>query len=351
MKANLFKILSVMLLACFCVNFVSCKKDKDEPAPAQTNSIVGLWRLYAYENGQRIPSESYLRFKEDYTAELLGNAGTDAKPVYLFATGTYTSQNGWVVVTYTSRSYFSIASNIIRRDAEFKELEEYKRYSNIYINSNTGTEIEADLNDMKVCLVKSSMPSYWRSEFSEYPVTPSTTGMISQWDLVSRYELNGDSYQSWWYYTPDQAGITFASNGELGNCPFWADEIWAMENKAGRVGNNDAVSFNNANCTWTLAGKTLTMTCSAYDRVTYDASGTETSRQKVTPASPIERAYLVYTLSDSWLTLYSTVTLSYYSFLRHSTAPSSAPAAAHSGSATFAPVRCNTIPSCDFMKR
>lgn len=325
MKAITSKILSLMLLACVCANFVSCKKDKDEPAPSDTKSLVGVWRLYTYENGQKIATESYFRFRDDYTADLLGNTGTDAQPVYLFCTGTYASQNGWTVITYTSRNYYSISNNIMRCDAEFKEKEAYLRYSNLYVKSHSGTEIEADLNDMKVCLQKSDLPSYWRSEFSETPVTPSYETMASQWDLVSRYELDGDAYQSWWYHTPEQAGITFARDGGMGKCNFWANEVWALENQAGRVGDKDGISFPSENCTWMITGKILYMTCSSYDLIKYDESGTEISRQTVTPETPIKRAYNVYTLTDSWMTLYSTITLYYYSFLRHPTAPSSAP--------------------------
>lgn len=345
MKAITSKILSLMLLACFCTNFVSCNKDKDEPASSDTPSMVGLWQLCTYENGQKVPTEIYYRLNEDYSAALLGNSGTEAEPLYVYWSGTYSYKDNWITVKCTALNFYNIKENITRCKAEFKDDEDIVRYSDLFVISISDSEIEAELNYKKVYLRKASLPSYWRSEFSETPVTPSANGLVSQWDLVSRYVLHGDSYESWWYYTPEQSGITLMQNGTLGSCTFWANELWAIENNAGRVGDNDGVSILGRNCTWTLSGRTLTITCSSYDRVQYDASGKETSRKTVTPATPVSSSYYVHTFSASWLTLYSKVTQSYYSFLRHKTTSASAPGAS-SGSASFSPVhseKCRKI--------
>lgn len=327
MKTKFFKILSIMLLACMCGQFVSCKKSKDEPVSPASYPITGVWRMYTSENGQLTPTESYFRIKDDNTADLLGMMGTTANPTYVFYTGIYTSKNGWITITYRSRSFYKIQNNVIRCIEELKDSEKYWVYSNIYIYSNSGNEMTVDINNMKSCVLKkSSLPSYWRSEFSEAPVTPTTELMVEQWNLVCKYILNQDGTANYWVSNnPASSGITFLQNGELGKCNFWANEVWAIENNAGRVGENDGVSFPSSNCSWFLTGKTLTMTCSAYDRVVYDSSGNEISRQHITPSSPITGTYNIYTFSASWLTLYSRSTQAYYSFLRNSNTPSSAP--------------------------
>jgi hypothetical protein len=338
MKAITSKIMSLMLLACFCANFVSCNKDKDEPASSDKPSMVGLWQLCTYENGQKVPKEIYYLLNEDYSAALLGNSGTEAEPLYVYWSGTYSYKDNWITVKCTVLNFYNIKENITRCMAEFKDDEDIERYSDLYVVSISDSEIEAELNYKKVYLKKkASMPSYWRSEFSETPVTPSANGLVSQWDLVSRYVLRGDSYESWWFHTPEQAGITLMQNGALGSCTFWANELWAIEHNAGRVGDKDGVNILSKNCTWTLSGRTLTFTCSAYARIQYDASGNETSRKTVTPATPITSSYYIHTFSASWLTLYSKVTQSYYSFLRHKTTPASVPCVS-SGTASFSPV-------------
>lgn len=335
MKSISSKILSLMLLACVCANVVSCKSDKDEPESSKPNysQVAGVWHLYSLDGAEKVPTDVYFVLKADGTAGFCSLTGS-SDVTYVYGDGTFTYGTKVLAVYPTYYHHFYIRNNVVRRAVDFEDGSVYYNFS---ILSQTSYEIEAEANRYHVYLIKEPLPSYWLSVFMEQEIKPTSYNLVSQWNMVSSYVVDHEgNYDTKYYYYPEQEGITLMDNGALGNCGFWANQVWSSEYAAGRLNETDGVSIYASNCNWTLSGYIFSLTCAAYDRVQYNAAGTEIARQQVIPATPIRIGYDIIVMSDSWLVLKSPLSQMYYCFLRSNNGQSYQPAYSPATKSKFA---------------
>ena len=341
MKSIASKIFPIMLIACVCAILVSCKKDKDEPASTKPDysQVAGVWHLYQVDGADILPTEIYFILNADGTAGFC-NVNGSGDVTYIYADATFSYGSKALVVYPTFYHHFYIKNNVVRRAVDFEDADIFYNFS---ILSQTNSEIEAEANRYHVYLIKEPLPSYWLSLFMEKAVQPTTKNLVSQWNMVSSYVVDYEgNYDSKYYYYPEQEGITLMDNGALGNCGFWANQVWSNEYAAGRLNETDGVTIYASDCSWSLSGRTILLSCAAYDRVQYNSAGAEIARQKVTPATPIRISYDIFVMSDSWLVMKSPLTQMYYCFLRSTNGQSYQPAYSPATKSKFA-VRKDTV--------
>ena len=310
------KICFLIIGLCLC--FTSCQ----ETAPIQDKDVVGLWRAYTDYNGERIPLTTWFRFHEDNTAERYIYDNTEKQ--YMYFQGTYHITDDRLTTVDSKERIYITAYQLLRCAAEFPEaLPEWKDM-NVQINSYAANELELSVDGARKWLVRvEALSAPWENECSEPQIAATLQSLAAQWDLRSYYSMDGNNYQTWYIKEPEKQGMTLTENGGFEDAPFWVNSIYNMELNAGRVTAEENIYVYHKDCAWAVKDDMLAMVCSSYEKIQYDSSGNESSRQTVTPLVPILVNFRIHMCSASWLTLYSPTDDYYFSFHRSSSSNTS----------------------------
>lgn len=322
---KVLKNLFLMLVAGMCMSLISCKKDEPEdPSIFKNAHVVGMWSLCEEATYGKKSLEVYYRLASDGTAECFQDEGARK----FLRTGSFSVNNNWLNIVYKNTRFFRKGSEGDCLEADVWHDENQRVEDRVLIDAIIGNDIRLKLNGHTFYLVKiSSVPDTWKAEYSEPAKAVNASNIPAQWDLRARFTL--DKASATYSYTilnsPSEEGLTLQKDGALGSCVFWANQVWDKENKAGRVLSDQKIIIYSFECSWELVNKKLTMRCPSYMLLSYNSAGDIISQERITPETPIEIEYEVYTFTDHWMVLYALRNNTYYSFHRATAVPTSAP--------------------------
>lgn len=315
MKASFSKILLPLLLIAVCRGGTSCNDKSKEPDSAQYAQLVGLWHAYEIVDGKKEPSTVSFRLHADHTAETyLFNEKTN---YYQYSQCTCKFVNNWLTIDDQKERFYEKTNDILRCAAEFKEPQPEWTGWKILITSVSDNEIKTNINGHVVWLVRiDELPSSWPEGCSEPEKTATPEDLCCQWDLRSYYRLTGNNFHSWYLSSPETQGMILVENGGFANMQFFVNDLIRKEYNAGHLNAKDNIYVSFSDCAWAISATTFDFTCTGYRRIIADDYGTEIGSEYVQPENPFVMTYSIHTLTENWLTLYSSEDDYYFSFHR-----------------------------------
>ena len=282
--------------------------------PDDLYHLDGLWGLTTDRTAPLDGRyEEYVRFYTDDSFEYFYITSTE----YVYHTGSYTINKGEIEMTYKGLRRFAVADEVPRLIDSYYASNSLDK--GILVITDYGTDkMVLKANSGKINLFKTKEVYGWKDEFSAPAVPVSVDALLGAWDQLDFYQYAGWSGVTWWYFfEPDKNGMTLEEDGVMTYCPFWSNRVLEKQINAYKLSANEQVVINPADCSWSLSGDTLTMTCSRYLAYTPDASGYPTAEHTETPEQPVSIRFMVQTLTPDYLILYNGETMLYHAFCRH----------------------------------
>lgn len=314
------------LLACAALLFSGCKQN--EPArQLATTDLVGTWGVSSIqtpfdENTQYYGV--YYQFLEDGTFFHFAIMSSSTSHVRVDL-GTYSISENTLLLTNKETRYFIEVQDVPRLVMDNINDEFVSQYTFTSVSEKLMEEIYQE-NILYWHRVSSVPKQIWPEEFSYLPLDIETSSLIKQWDMISYFTFSSGETQWGYTYYPKQSGICLLSMGLMTNCYFWVDWVGSLASISGAISQDDYVSVYDRDCSWSLNGNVITMTCSQYTAYKLTQSGLRTDERTITPTEPITADFTVISLTNGYLVLYSAMTGIYYAFVSDQYLPASAPA-------------------------
>ena len=303
---------SILLLMSACNNGM--------PDQIEKKHLVGLWGISwdkQADNDGRY--DQYFNFKEDGTFEYYKYQDSSR----YYHRGIYgTVENAsYFYVTYQQFRSFMFIDNIARCILDYDDKSHWvpTRFVPTAMSKKMITLQSAKPEYVHMYFhAADKIPSDWPAEFSASEITLSSDALIHQWDQVNYFEVKGDETTYFYYYEPENMGITFLPDGGLTKCVFFANSVWQHQHDAGAVTDSESITIRNEDCSWTLGDDKVTLTCTQYLKYTNNQDGGISSPSLVTPDEPIALDFKIHELTDYYLILHNASTGRYHVFHKNS---------------------------------
>lgn len=327
MKRLLYFIAALCLVACE----PNSPETPEEPAQytIDKSKLVGFWAS-SFKNKEGVPGQlaidEYIRFNDNGTWESLRTFASDVT-YYVCESGNYTVTDSTITLVYKNVRYYFYQASIPRiacsyaiRDMYPELTEEDQTQINTIVEA-TKDKISATVANTPYYLYRlSEMPTSWDLRFFEPEKEVTEEALIAQWDHLNYFTQTPEKF-TWWYYDrPSYEGMQLLANGEMTNFYFWSGLIFNILAAEGAIGDGQGVIVNQDDCSWSLGGKTVTLTCSKYAL----ATDINSSRTEVIPDNPISAEFTVFSFSENFLILYYAMNDTYYVFTPGSASAKSA---------------------------
>lgn len=318
MKNKSTILLAVLLFGTLVFSLLGCKKDKEkemEPAAFTASDIAGLWSVMQEGAYEETELGYYFRLNADATFEYFE---VRDKGEFYYENGSFTITRGTVAFNKKSGRMFLKTNGKDYYVGDFRNEEWKSDFLQIVLSSVSNDRIQLETGSgVGVHFQKiTALPSEWNSEYSEPEITPTESLLVAQWDLTSKFQISGTDTRYFNARSPEEQGIVLQPDGAIGFRVFLANEVWADQNQAGKVGEEEYVTIYMEDVRWTFAEGQLSLYCNGYDAYGLDDSGEKTNSRYVTLAVPLRFDYQIVTFTQNWMLLYRPMGDMYSAFHR-----------------------------------
>ena len=267
------------------------------------NQVVGLW---GYSDDSHPAADgryrAYYEFCDDGTMAYYTMLGDT---VALYNRGTYTIEDHRLSFVYKHYRVFEKLAGLFRCTYNNTDPDLWRRFNFLptACTKSRITMIGTEVNKNSYLHAVKQLPPEWNNEFSAPEIAVTEDALLAQWDQLNMFVCIDDGWNYYYYYQPENNGITLLPDGNLTRCVFWVNYVWQAFNEAGDIADNEYITIYNQDCTWSLSDRVLTLTCSRYIKYNLDMNGQPANVREVALRTPYKKEFWVFELTDYYLTL------------------------------------------------